>query len=101
MGQPGNKEKSNMTMRSNRDKSTEGLTKGLISESLVKSYITGGDSLAAQSQKWMCSSKSAKNIQTVCSLGPKSELRQPDKADPEQVIKIMPGEPDPSATASR
>ena len=46
---------------------------GLVSESLVTSYLTGSGSMA--SHKWMCSSKSAKNMVTSCSLGPKTELR--------------------------
>lgn len=43
-----------------------------------------------QSQKWMCSSKSAKNVLTSCSLGPKSELRQTEQAIAENVITILP-----------
>ena len=74
---------------SNKNKSTL-MPQGLISESLVNSYLTGSGSMAGQSHKWMCSSKSAKNVMTscsynthapnnvnanACSLGPKSELK--------------------------
>ena len=50
------------------------MARGLISESLVTSYLTANGSVAGQSHKWMCSSKSAKNVMTSCSLGPKSDL---------------------------
>jgi len=39
-------------------------TKGLISESLVNSYLTGSGSVAGQSHKWLCSSKSVKCVPT-------------------------------------
>lgn len=63
-------------------------TKGPTNESLVTSYLTGSGSIG--SQKWMNSSKSAKNVLTSCSLGPKSELRQTEQANAESLIKILP-----------
>lgn len=65
------------------------MPQGLISESLVNSYMTGNCSIAGQSHKWMCSSKSAKNVMTSCSLGPKSELKQTEQANAENTIRIL------------
>ena len=53
--------------------------------------------MAGQSHKWMCSSKSAKNVMSscshthnnACSLGPKSELKQAEQANAENKIKIL------------
>ena len=37
----------------------------------------------------MQGSKSAKNVMTSCSLGPKSELRQPDQVIADRTVKIL------------